>query len=102
MPKALPCTDQKGPAFQPVKSPVSNPGLVMRFAEAGWVNDKAEAAVRASRSLVGAFMPDCFASSLERVGMEAPACFPTNETLHYYASLESFVKAKWQRMRRPK
>jgi hypothetical protein len=43
-----------------------------------------------------------FASSVERVGMEAPACFPTNETLHYYASLESFVKAKWQMMRRPK
>jgi hypothetical protein len=35
--------------------------------------------------------------------MEAPACFPTNETfLHYYASLESFLKAKWQMMRRPK
>jgi hypothetical protein len=33
--------------------------------------------------------------------MEAPACFPTNETLHYYASLESFLKAKWQMMRRP-
>jgi hypothetical protein len=35
--------------------------------------------------------------------MEASACFPTCETvLHYYASLESFLKAKWQMMRRPK
>ena len=35
--------------------------------------------------------------------MEAPACFPTNETfLHYYAPLESFLKAKWQMIRRRK
>ena len=34
--------------------------------------------------------------------MEAPACFPTNENvLHYYTSLESFLKAKWQMIRRP-
>ena len=43
---------------QPVKSPVSNPGLVMRFAEAGWANERAAAAVKVSRILVGAFMPD--------------------------------------------
>jgi hypothetical protein len=36
--------------------------------------------------------------------MEAPACFPqpTKTFLHYYASLESYLKAKWQMMRRPK
>jgi hypothetical protein len=41
--------------------------------------------------------------SVEQVGIEAPACFSTNKTLlDYYASLESFLKAKWQMMRRPK
>jgi hypothetical protein len=35
--------------------------------------------------------------------MEAPAGFPTDEMfLHYYTSLESFLKRKWQMMRRPK
>jgi hypothetical protein len=42
--------------------------------------------------------------SVEQVGMEAPACFPkpTKTFLHYYGSLESFLIAKWQMMRRPK
>ena len=31
-----------------------------------------------------------------------PASQQTKTFLHYYASLESFVKAKWQMMRRPK
>jgi hypothetical protein len=30
------------------------------------------------------------------------ACQPTKTFLHYYASLESFLKAKWQLMRRAK
>jgi hypothetical protein len=30
---------------QPVKSPVSNPGFVMRFAEAGWASETAAAAM---------------------------------------------------------
>jgi len=34
------------------------PPFVMRFALAGWANERAAAAVRASRSLAGAFMPD--------------------------------------------
>jgi hypothetical protein len=42
--------------------------------------------------------------SVEQVEMEAPACFPqpTKTFLHYYASLESFLKAKRQMMRRHK
>jgi hypothetical protein len=44
------------------------------------------------------------AISLEQVGMEAPACFATTlkTFLQHSASLESFLKAKWQMMRRSK
>jgi len=44
------------------------------------------------------------AISVEQVGMEAPACFPTTlkTFLQHSASLESFLKVKWQMMRLPK
>jgi hypothetical protein len=44
------------------------------------------------------------AISVEQVEWEAPACFPTTlkTFLQHYASLESFLKAKWKMMRRPK
>jgi len=36
------------------------------------------------------------------LAIEAPACFTTKENiLHYYASIEAFLKAKWQIIRRP-
>ena len=35
-------------------------------------------------------------------GSISPASQQTKTFLHYYASLESFLKAKWQMMRRPK
>ena len=49
-------TEKSFKTVQPVKSPVSNPPLVMRFAEAGWANDRAAAAVSASRIFDGAFI----------------------------------------------
>src|SRR5438477_9838338 len=41
MPLFVPITSASPTLVQPVKSPVSNPGLVMRFALAGWAKDVA-------------------------------------------------------------
>ena len=42
---------------QPVKSPVSNPGFVMRFALTGWARENAAAVAKAIKSLGEVFMP---------------------------------------------
>ena len=43
---------------QPVRLPVSNPGLVIWFALAGWIMQNAATAAKAKRSLGKAFMPN--------------------------------------------
>ena len=53
----MPSTDAPPLVVQSVKSPVSNPGLLMRFALAGQATERAASAVKASRILGKAFMP---------------------------------------------